>query len=150
MTYVPLQEQAREWGPAKTYPWRVLVVCVLVNKTHRGPAGRVARKLFEQWPSPELLANARAASVMTLMRPLGLTRRALLLQHLSASMVGVRTGRDLKRRGRQVSDLPGCGQFAQDAWAIFVEGRRDLEPADRVLAEWLDHLETTNQEEPDA
>ncbi|NBR00729.1 MAG: hypothetical protein EBT79_10465 [Actinobacteria bacterium] len=35
------------------------------------------------------------------------------------------------------SDLPGVGRYARDAWAIFVEGRDDVFPADGHLMRYV-------------
>ncbi|KKK75781.1 hypothetical protein LCGC14_2870280 [marine sediment metagenome] len=34
--------------------------------------------------------------------------------------------------------LPGCGKYAADSWAIFMEGRLDVEPNDGKLNWYLD------------
>lgn len=68
-----------------------------------------------------------------MLQPLGFaTTRARRLQEL-ARQVERRGGlEDLTAEG--VLDLPGCGQYAADAWAIFVEGNFAVDPLDEVLA----------------
>ena len=37
----------------------------------------------------------------------------------------------------RVSSYPGCGRYAADSWAIFMDGRDDVDPTDGPLAEWV-------------
>jgi hypothetical protein len=34
--------------------------------------------------------------------------------------------------------MPGCGKYAADSWAVFVEGRTDVEPDDGKLNWYID------------
>jgi hypothetical protein len=84
-------------------------------------------ELFKRWPSP--LAMSRAGrSLENFVRPLGLwRRRAALLRRLSAEW----------RPGLDPSSVHGVGRYALDAHAIFVDGRRDVRPADGFLSKYL-------------
>jgi len=46
-----------------------------------------------------------------------------------------------------VLKFPGCGKYAADSWAIFVEGRTDVEPSDGKLNWYLDKLEEEQRNE---
>jgi hypothetical protein len=80
------------------------------------------------------MSNARPATLATVIRPLGITRRVDLIISLSREMIGGLAP------DRTVQSLPGCGQYAADAWQIFVQGDLDVEPADGVLAAWVAYL----------
>lgn len=72
--------------------------------------------------------------VRPLFRPLGPARRQVQARALVAAAASW-----LRRRpvtGCDVASLPGCGRYAADSWAIFVEGRTNLEPGDGHLAEY--------------
>lgn len=152
----PLQELARDWGPPSEYGWRVLVVCVLCNLTPGARADPVAREIFRRWPSPAELAAAREREVEAVVRPLGLVRRAETLRELSAAWVEQRRRAEepwpwpeMFRPRFNPLDLPGVGPYAADAYLVFVEGREDVVPADRVLREWVSLVRRQPRDPPD-
>ena len=110
-------------------PWKMLVGCVLLNRTTRRQVDGVRDELFEKWPTPEAMAAAELEELSSVLRPLGLhRRRAAALARLSSAWLA---GFD------DVSELPGVGKYARDSWAVFQEGRTDVEPEDRALREYL-------------
>lgn len=63
-----------------------------------------------------------------LLRPLGLqNRRAQTLRKLTEDYLA----------GKPPERTHGVGQYALDAWAIFVEGRTDVDPSDHWLRPYL-------------
>lgn len=117
-------------------PWRVLVACVLCNRTPASRALPVALELFGRWGSAVLMAGADERAVASILRPLGMQRaRAGRLVRMSLQYVNnLHT-----RAGNSVADLEGVGRYGADAWALFVEGRvHDVHPTDRELRRWLD------------
>lgn len=114
-------------------PLWMLVACCLVNLTTWRAARPVHAALRQRYRTPRRLALARPGDLEPLLRPLGLwRRRARSLVTLAAAF--------LERPPRSAEDvlgLPGCGRYAADSWAIFVEGRRDLEPTDHYLSAYL-------------
>jgi hypothetical protein len=131
-----LQQVLLEQDPSG---WRLLVGCVLLNVTTRTQVDAVHPELFRRWPTPEKMAGAREATIARVLEPLGCSaRRAVTLKRMSHDFLEHES-----RAGEGVLlsyDVPhfyGLGEYARDSWAIFVEGRRDMEPTDRVLAAWL-------------
>jgi methyl-CpG-binding domain protein 4 len=134
---VPLQEQVRDWGPPEEYGWRVLLVCVLCNRTPGARVRPVLCELLARWPTPADLIRSDEAALEELLRPLGLVKRARTLVMMTRDWDSARR---LAADGVEVPAVShwwGCGRYAQDAVAIFVDGRTDVEPADRVLREWV-------------
>jgi methyl-CpG-binding domain protein 4 len=111
-------------------PWRLLVGCVLLNRTRREQADLVWPRLFARWPDAPALADADPGELAELLRPLGLWRqRSRSLRELSAAWAAGE--RDVRR-------LPGCGEYAAASYAIFVDGQLpDREPADPELRAFL-------------
>lgn len=94
----------------------------------------VISRLLASYPDAPSLAAADEEVVAETLRPLGLhRRRAKTLLAFSRAFV---TG-----EWRRPEQLPGVGQYAADAYAIFCEGRwQDTEPRDHALrwyCEWL-------------
>ena len=107
------------------YPWCVLVCCALLNRTGRAQVRPMFEALFDACRTP---LDAARVDLAALLRPLGLqNRRAELLRRLSADYAA----------GKPPQDCPGVGEYALDAWAIFVEGRTDVSPSDHFLKPYL-------------
>jgi methyl-CpG-binding domain protein 4 len=85
-------------------------------------------QMFEIAPSPRGLLMVEGARLEGLLRPLGLqNRRAALLRRLTEDWLD----------GKPPHLCHGVGQYALDAWAIFVEGRTDVRPSDHFLKPYL-------------
>jgi endonuclease III len=114
--------------------FEVLVAAMLLNRTRREQVDPVWTGLLARWPDVDALAGADVEELADALRTLGLQRRrARLLIRLAS------TYRHLRRCGvrirrEEVETLPGCGRYAVESWAIFVEGDLDVDPADDVLA----------------
>ena len=134
---VPLSPEplVQERPGVRGEPWRLLVVCILCNKTRGASAWPVVSALFDRWPTPAAMGSAGPEDVATIIRPLGLHRRR-------ASYIVAMSSR-FAEGGCPVEDLPGVGRYALDAWAIFVEGRTDGEPADGHLNRYVDWRKAT-------
>jgi len=110
------------------YPWRVIVLCSLLNKTPKESVARIMGGLFERWPTPRAMRNS-GPDLETLFRPLGLGyRKAKMLRRMSADY----------DQGVPAAECRGVGQYARDALAIFVDGRLDVEPDDGKLGLYLE------------
>ena len=96
-------------------PWRVLVACALLNKTSCVAVRNVIWDLFARWPNAVAAAAPNQAErIAELIKPLGLTRRALLIAALSSAWVA--------GSWRKITDLPGVGRYAAEAYALFCTG----------------------------
>lgn len=121
-------------------PFQVLVAAVLLNRTKREQVDAVWPGLLARWPDVDALAGADVDELAGALRSLGLQRRrARLLIRAAATYrhlrrCGVRIRRD------EVETLPGCGRYAADSWAIFVEGDLVVDPADELLALRVEEL----------
>lgn len=109
-------------------PFWMLVACSLVNLTTWEQARPAHRELMRRY-TIRTLASAEPAELHELMRPLGLWRRR------SAVLVSMANAWLLRRprTHNDVGGLPGCGRYASDSWAIFVEGCTCVEPTDGKL-----------------
>jgi methyl-CpG-binding domain protein 4 len=127
--YVPLQAQ---YGSA---PWRVLVVCALLNLTSRDQVRPVLGELFDRWPHPEAMALA-GPDFEEFLRPLGLAeQRARRLRRMSEEFMGLEV-----LSGWHVEQLHACGSYSGDAFRIFCQGDLACRPGDRVLKAYVEGL----------
>lgn len=115
-------------------PFWMLVACQLVNLTTWRQAEPAFQWLVATYLTAERLATAEPDDLHDAMRPLGLWRRR--------SITLVTFARAWRRRRPVDYDgvlaMPGCGKYAADSWAIFVEQRFDVEPDDGKLTWYLD------------
>jgi methyl-CpG-binding domain protein 4 len=111
------------------YPWRVLVCCALLNRTTGAQVRPMVGRLFALCPTPAALLVCPDRHLLPLLVPLGLyNRRLALLRRLTLDWA----------EGKPPQQCHGVGQYALDAWALFVEGRTDVEPADHFLKPYLE------------
>lgn len=120
---VLLQE---EFG--RNNPWRILVICILLNRTQGQQARPVLKEFFYRWPGPRALAGADIEDIEKVIAPLGLIKRAGYLKKMTAQYL-------VKRPDLDVTGYAGCGLYAQEAYDMLILGRRWRWPMDIKLCE---------------
>lgn len=90
-------------------------------------------RLKLRYRTPERLALAEPEDLHDLLRPLGLWRQR------SSSLVKMAQSwyHPQPETADDVRKLPGCGKYAADSWAIFIENRVDVDPRDGKLNWYL-------------
>ncbi len=118
-----------------TEPFWMLIACCMVNRTRWMQAEPIFHILRSRYPTPEELADAPLLELEAILQHLGLyKRRALSILRFAQAYIS-----DVPPyTSKDVLELPGCGKYAADSFAIFVEGRRDVEPDDVELKTWLE------------
>ena len=118
-----LQEIYRDDG------WKMLTCCMLLNLTNRKQVDTVRDELFSRYPTPQDMMNANQSELADLLKPLGLyNRRAKSLIKMSKGYI---------KGFKNVSELYGIGQYANDSWEIFQNNNIKVNPTDKVLLEYL-------------
>jgi A/G-specific adenine glycosylase len=109
------------WGAKnrRTFPWRetddpfrILIAEVLLQRSRGITVAKVYERLFERWPDAEHLARARVDSITSVIRPLGLTSRAMKLRDLARAIVELGAVPDSPDG---LLALPGVGRYAAGA-----------------------------------
>lgn len=121
-------------------PWRVLVVCLMLNLTSRRQVGPVLDGFFDRWPSPERLCNGDPREIARYLEKLGLgEQRTDRLIRMSRDFIDVdmRLGSTDEFQRGEILSMHGCGEYAADAYEIFCLGNIELEPTDRVLRDYV-------------
>ncbi|XP_060192914.1 methyl-CpG-binding domain protein 4-like protein [Lycium barbarum] len=115
-------------------PWRVLVICMLLNCTTGVQVERVLAEFFTLCPNAVVATEVAAEDIENLIRPLGLYRkRSLDIQRLSQEYLG--------KTWTHVTQLHGIGKYAADAYAIFCTGKWDrVHPNDHMLTKYWEFL----------
>lgn len=128
-------------------PWRILVVCALLNRTHGRQVRPMIDKLFELCPSPTaMVERAKSEEVMTLLRPLGfVNRRTDSLKRMSQDY-NVLTNCSWKwQSSNWTYDVHGCGQYARDSINIFIYGQTAAVTTDTWLNKYLEWKRAQNE-----
>ncbi len=113
----------------------MLLACCLVNRTTWEQARPVFKALVDTH-TIRTLAEARPRLLCPVLKPLGFWR-----QRSRSIPALARAWLDRKPiTAADVLDLPGCGRYAADSWAIFMEGDLDVEPKDGKLNWYLQQV----------
>lgn len=129
----------------KEDPWRLLVGCILLNRTQRKQVDRVIDDLFSEYPTATAMECARTADVQEILRPLGLSaQRAHRLVEFSygwnALLLEVSKQEGVMSRDEFLARLGRCagvGKYALDSYRIFVfDEWREVAPEDKELVRW--------------
>lgn len=115
-------------------PWRVLVICMLLNCTTGVQVRRVVEEFFTLCPNAMAATEVAVEDIEKLLRPLGLyNKRSLAIPRLSQEYLG--------NTWTHVTQLHGIGKYAADAYAIFCTGKWDrVHPNDHMLTKYWEFL----------
>lgn len=109
------------WGREnrRSFPWRetddpfrILVAEVLLQRSRGTTVAKAYERLFARWPYPASLARARIDTIRTVIRPLGLTKRAETLKEMAALITGLGA---VPSTLDGLLELPGVGPYAAGA-----------------------------------
>lgn len=120
-------------------PWKLLISCMLLNKTSATQVRQVIWKLFERYPTPHSMVAALNDDLEQLLQPLGLFRkRAQALRLFSRDYI--------EKDWSDPRELYGIGTYASDAYTIFCVpgGWRTVKPDDKDLKLYVDFLQRTD------
>ncbi|CAN1293101.1 Methyl-CpG-binding domain protein 4-like protein [Linum perenne] len=114
-------------------PWRVLVICMLLNLTTGRQVRGVLDKFFRLCPNAKAATETSEEKILEVIRSLGLHKRAAWIRRLSEKY--------LEEEWTHVTQLPGVKKYAGDAYAIFCTGMWDqVQPSDHMLNHYWDFL----------
>jgi A/G-specific adenine glycosylase len=118
------------WGREnrRSFPWRdeadpfrIVVAEILLQRSRGTTVAPVYTELWRRWPDASALSKARADSIRSVIRPLGLVRRAETLKALASEVVAL-GGVPSTLEG--LLELPGVGQYAASATRAVAFERR--------------------------
>lgn len=122
-------------------PWRLLVVCILLNRTDGMKQVKpVLADFFDEWPTPERFIDAPPEDIRRFLKPLGFKNiRYDRLYDMSCDwLAGKRPPND---------KLHGVGTYAIESYQIFVGGYLVEDPHDKELkayVKWAKNEEADN------
>jgi endonuclease III len=111
-------------------PWKMLMICMMLNQTCYKQVDKVRDEFFKKFPTPEDLLCASDQEIIDIIRPLGFyNRRAKMWKKFSHEW--------LNWDGSNVESLPGVGKYASDSWKIFQQGIFSITVEDKELKKYL-------------
>jgi len=106
--------------------WRVLVICIMLNRTRRAQVETVSELFFEAFPTSSDVRVDDLALVEEIVKPLGFARkRSEILVEMSCIYAA--------HLYNDVSELPGVGKYAIDAYKLLCLGDMNVSPNDHAL-----------------
>lgn len=119
----------------KEEPFKLLIGCILCNQTKGSHALPVLKKLFESYPTIELLSDSVYDDLVKILRPLGFqNRRATTLIKFSKAWI-------IALENDYLNDLPGVGKYAIDSYRLFVHNDWSIQPEDKELIAYMNRNE---------
>lgn len=125
-------------------PWKMMIVCILLNQTSRKQVEPLLDELFEKYPDAHAMAGAEAFALADTVRTCGLQqRRARNMIMFSVAWWKMEENADYESwppPWHEIASMPGIGPYALDSYKYFVEAKIDLEMLswDRKVREWLE------------
>jgi A/G-specific adenine glycosylase len=113
--------QLSEWAEnnRRSFPWRetadpfrILVAEVLLQRSRGKTVATVYEELFRRWADAPALSRARVATIASVIRPLGLVKRAQSLKVLATEVVHLGA---VPESLEGLLALPGVGRYAASA-----------------------------------
>lgn len=124
-------------------PWKVLVACLILNRTSGTQMRPAVMKLFEKYPTPRDFMNGDIDEITEILKPCGLWRkRPFTIQKMTRDY--------LQKDWEFPTELFGVGKYASDAYLIFCCGRwQEVAPQDHMLANYVSYLQTISNKKSD-
>ena len=121
-------------------PWKVLSVCQCLNRAAWPVAEVVATELFEAFPNPYVVDDYNPGpgtesydQAYKILGCLGLgNRRAKFFTRMCWDYTMASSIHKDRYYAYPIKEFMGCGQYAQDAWLLFVL-KKACSPTDRLL-----------------
>ncbi|EEE69168.1 uncharacterized protein [Oryza sativa Japonica Group] len=115
-------------------PWKVIVICMLLNLTQGKQVRRKVKGFFKRYPDAQTAFSADPEKMAKYLAPLGLQRvKVNRIQRFSKAYV--------EEEWTYITELCGVGKYAADAYAIFCAGRAtEVVPADHKLVDYWKYV----------
>ncbi|OEL17605.1 Methyl-CpG-binding domain protein 4-like protein, partial [Dichanthelium oligosanthes] len=115
-------------------PWKVIVICMLLNLTQGKQVRKIVEGFFELYPDAQTACTADPEMMAKYLEPLGLQNvKTERIQKFSKAYVG--------DKWTHITQLCGVGKYAADAYAIFCAGRAtEVVPKDHKLVDYWKYV----------
>lgn len=121
-------------------PWRLLLSTILLNRTSRVQLDAVLHTFLSKWPTPQSVVDSNWEEISSVIAPLGIRhRRAKGLIRFSRDFLCHVAGTGCSLTRGQVLSLYYCGDYACDAYQIFIQGNINVLATDHALQDYIEY-----------
>ncbi len=113
--------------------FKVLISCILLNRTTRKQVDKVIYRLFDTYQTPNELSRADQNYLKDMIRPLGFYNRR--------SKTLIEFAKAFDNGFDDVRSLPGVGEYAHDAYRILFLNDLSFEPKDKALKNFIKFID---------
>jgi methyl-CpG-binding domain protein 4 len=113
-------------------PWKVLICCILLNQTNNKQVRPLIEEFFLKWPDPFSVSVERKESISDFIKSTG-------FQNVKAQRI-LGLSNEWLKGNRDPENLPGIGDYAREAWRIFIDNDVNFTPKDKKLKMYIDSL----------
>ncbi|XP_051224090.1 uncharacterized protein [Lolium perenne] len=115
-------------------PWKVIVICMLLNLTQGKQVKNIIEGFFECYPDAHSAINADPEKMAGYLECLG-------LQHVKTTRIQKFSKEYVEKEWTYITELCGVGKYAADAYAIFCAGRAiEVAPKDHKLVDYWKYV----------
>lgn len=119
----------------KDDPWKMLVICMMLNQTSYKQVDNVKDIFFDKFASPQIFINSSDEEIINIIKPLGFyNRRCKLLKKFTLAW--------LNNNWKDIKELPGIGKYASDAYTIFIKENINVQVEDKELKKYIEWAKT--------
>ena len=128
-----VQQQLPAGLEGRVAAWQHMVAVIMLNQTSRKPVKTVLPVFMRHWPSPSKFVQASEQQVKDVIWSLGMVNvRYKRLVEMTYGFVNW----DLD----DATQLYGIGKYGSDSYEIFFKQNFAVEPTDKELKRYLEHL----------
>lgn len=110
--------------------WQLLIVCIMLNKTHRWQVKPVAERFFYEFKTAYDVLSCDFNELIEILHPLGMQeKRAETILRFCRDYISI----DWK----EPIELYGIGEYAYDSWQMFIKQDNTVLPKDRELRNYM-------------
>ncbi|KAK1663733.1 hypothetical protein QYE76_051892 [Lolium multiflorum] len=115
-------------------PWKVIVICMLLNLTQGKQVKNIIEGFFKRYPDAHSAINADPEKMEGYLAYLG-------LQHVKTTRIQKFSKEYVEKEWTHIYELCGVGKYAADAYAIFCAGRAiEVVPEDHKLVDYWKYV----------
>jgi hypothetical protein len=137
---LPLSPYATRQEEYRDDPWKMLMVCFMLNQTSHKQVDQIRHEFFSRYPNAQALIDAKEEEIKELIKPLGFyNRRVKAWKEFCQQWIDA--GTDTPSLA-QLIEMKGVGKYALDSWKVFQLYQYDTDVQDHVLNWYVEWAKT--------
>lgn len=140
MYKLPISPYSTRQEEYRDDPWKMLMVCFMLNQTSHKQVDQVRHQFFERFPNAESIILAEEKEIADMIKPLGFyNKRAKAWKEFCYQWINeTRYHGGVYLPLDTLAKMKGVGKYALDSWKVFQLFQYDTEVQDHVLNWYVD------------